>query len=1231
MKRIVLLILLVSLFNLAKGQTYNLPTCTGIAFSFSVSSEPVGTTYTWSAPSGTGFTGGSNQTIGQLILTGTLTNITDNFVDATYVIATSTGNSYTLVVTITPIPKIDPIPDQAAVCPYFFSTPLVPLSGPTPNTLYFWSYSGISNGLPLSGTDPNRIPTYQALNPTSSLLQSTISVVPTINGCQGIPTSFKMLVKPMPDITNNPNINLCNGVASAQIDLSSNIPNALITWTNNNPSIGLDPSGTGSIASFTPINTGFGPVTAIVQVTGFSNGCYGLNEPFQITVNPIPEMTTISPNNSSICGGLTPTFTFQSPFYPGTVFNWTNSNTANGLPANGTGQINGLFATNFNVIPINSIITVTPSLNGCTGTPQTLTLEVKPTPQVSPVGNITICANGTIGPINFTGSIIPDTEYQWSHTNTDIGLLASSGSGSIPAFSATNVGGIPITSIFTVRPFTNTCFGPSTSFSVRVNPIPRVIQVADQSKCEFLIADPVTFSGIVPNTIFNWSNDNIGIGLGAAGTGNIGTFTFANPTPNDITGTITVTPISNTCVGPTMSYSYTAKAAPDVVQPFSQTKCNGTLTDQVIFSSTAMPGAIFNWTRTNVLVGSLPLSGTGNINVFTATNINATPIQTAITVTPFSNSCFGQPRTFTIVINPTPSVTVSSGSGIVICSGFSTSVNFSGSSVASTQYNWTNDNNAIGLGFSGTGSITPFVTSNSSNLPIIANLVVTPISNSCQGTPVAFSICVKPTPTMNAVANTTICSGAITNAITFTGSVLSGIQYNWIQTNVNIGLAAISGTGNVPAFTSTNNFGIPITSVFSVTPFTNGCNGTVRTFNITVNPTPTIGTISDRVVCTGVNVSTPFIGTTVANTTFTWTNDNAAIGAPANGSGSSLAFTSTNASPVPISGRLTVTPISNSCSGLPTVFSVLVNPSVAVNAIPNQVRCNGTLTNNIAFTGSPVANTIYSWTNTNIATGLTALSGTGNIMAFTTNSSFFVPVVSVITVTPMSNSCSGTSRSFSILVNPIPTVTPNSNLTFCNGNAANLTFSGSNVPGTIYQWTNSQNIGLAPSGSTAINTFTATNLSNIPVTSLITVTPVSNACSGLPNSFTVTVNPIPNILPVADQRICHNTSTAPINFSGSNIAGTVYNWTRTNVPFGSLPLSGTGNIASFSAVNLGNTPVTAIFTVVPVSNTCSGNPITFSITISPLPTVEPVASINLCGGQPTGNINFTDFNIVGTQ
>ncbi|MFN9999197.1 MAG: hypothetical protein ACK52X_06195, partial [bacterium] len=72
---------------------------------------------------------------------------------------------------------------------------------------------------------------------------------------------------------------------------------------------------------------------------------------------------------------------------------------------------------------------------------------------------------------------------------------------------------------------------------------------------------------------------------------------------------------------------------------------------------------------------------------------------------------------------------------------------------------------------------------------------------------------------------------------------------------------------------------------------------------------------------------------------------------------------------------------------------------------------------------------------------------------------------------------------------------------------------------------------------------------------LITVTPVSNACSGLPNSFTVTVNPIPTILPVADQRICHNASTASINFSGSNIAGTVYNWTRTNVPFGYIPLS----------------------------------------------------------------------------
>jgi hypothetical protein len=273
--------------------------------------------------------------------------------------------------------------------------------------------------------------------------------------------------------------------------------------------------------------------------------------------------------------------------------------------------------------------------------------------------------------------------------------------------------------------------------------------VFDQSSCEFLNASAVTFSADVAGTVFNWSNNRPEIGLAATGVGNVPAFTYINPGVTDIVATVIVIPVSNTCSGIQVSYSYTVRAAPDLVQPFSQTRCNGTLTDQVNFVSTSMPGSTFTWTRNNIFVGTLPLSGTGNIDPFTAVNLSGVPIQTIITVTPFSNNCNGPSRTFNIIINPTPSVTVSTAGPITICSGLTTTVTFSGSNVNNTIYQWTNTNSLIGLASSGTGSITPFTTLNTSSFPIGVNVTVTPISNSCQGTPVAFSIIVRPTPFIN--------------------------------------------------------------------------------------------------------------------------------------------------------------------------------------------------------------------------------------------------------------------------------------------------------------------------------------------------------------------------------------------------------------------------------------------------------------------------------------------------
>ena len=73
---------------------------------------PAGTTYSWSAPGGTGFTGGASGS-GASSISGTLTNTTTATVTATYTVTplsgSCTGTPFTVTVTIYPLPTPSPI------------------------------------------------------------------------------------------------------------------------------------------------------------------------------------------------------------------------------------------------------------------------------------------------------------------------------------------------------------------------------------------------------------------------------------------------------------------------------------------------------------------------------------------------------------------------------------------------------------------------------------------------------------------------------------------------------------------------------------------------------------------------------------------------------------------------------------------------------------------------------------------------------------------------------------------------------------------------------------------------------------------------------------------------------------------------------------------------------------------------------------------------------------------
>ncbi len=111
-----------------------------------------------------------------------------------------------------------------------------------------------------------------------------------------------------------------------------------------------------------------------------------------VVVPPVATINFIS--NINVCGRTIAATAFASN-PSGASYTWSNSNTAIGLAASGTGNVPSFNATNTSSAPIVATITVTPSINGCSGTPSTYTITVDPTPIVTLTGTTLTSSTAT--------------------------------------------------------------------------------------------------------------------------------------------------------------------------------------------------------------------------------------------------------------------------------------------------------------------------------------------------------------------------------------------------------------------------------------------------------------------------------------------------------------------------------------------------------------------------------------------------------------------------------------------------------------------------------------------------------------------------------------------------------------------------------------------------------------------------------------------------------------------
>jgi HYR domain/Secretion system C-terminal sorting domain/SprB repeat/Putative metal-binding motif/Fibronectin type III domain len=197
--------------------------------------------------------------------------------------------------------------------------------------------------------------------------------------------------------------------------------------------------------SFTCANIGANTATlTVTDAAGNASTCTAV-----VTVVAPVITGTATPDMQSICSGAAITDIVLASATTGATFAWVRDNDTNmtGIAASGSGAtISGMLTNATANTAQTTVFTITPSANGCVGTPFTASVSFNLNPVATLVSTPVNCAGGSDGSINLTIATTGDM-FAWSNgaTTEDVTGLAAgtytvvvtSAAGCTASFSAT--------------------------------------------------------------------------------------------------------------------------------------------------------------------------------------------------------------------------------------------------------------------------------------------------------------------------------------------------------------------------------------------------------------------------------------------------------------------------------------------------------------------------------------------------------------------------------------------------------------------------------------------------------------------------------------------------------------------------------------------------------------------------------------------------------------------------
>ena len=1027
--------------------------------------------------------------------------------------------------------------------------------------------------IPSTSTPGNYVVTYTA---------------PASAGCASVPANTNVVITALPTATiTYAGTPFCTTLTSSQA----------VTLTGTGGYSGGTYSGTAGLT----INVTTGAITPSTSTPGNHTITYtiaaaaGCAQVIATTTIVLTNALTVNilyagtPFCNSLTVGQPVTLTGTSTFTGGTFSSST------GLIVNATtGEITPSTST-----VGNYVVTYTaPANSGCSSVPATTNVVITalPTATITYAGS-PFCSNSTTTQaVTLTGT----GGYTGGTYSGTTGLTINASTGAITPSSSTS-GNHTIT--YTI-PAALGCAQVTTTTTIVITALPTAaITYAGTPFCTSLTTgQAVTLTGTDAYTGGTYSSTT---GLTINST--TGAIIPSTSTPGNYVVTYTA-PASAGCPIVPVTTNVAITALPTATITYAGTP----------FCTTLTTGQAVTLTGTGGYTGGT-YSGTAGLTVDATTGAitpsTSTPGNHTITYTiPAALGCAQVITSTNIIVNPIP-IATATPSAVTICSLDTTNIALTSNAIGTT-YVWTAATTNVTGASSASGNAIVDALTVAGNTPGTVVYTITPSGSGCTGLPITATVTVNPLPIATISGTSSICYNS-SSLINFTGTPNATVTYtvnggaNQTTTLDNLGTGSVS-TGNLIATTTYQLVSVLAAGIPACSQTQSG------SVVVTVIPVPLVTTVvSSPTICSGQPTGIS-LSSNVATATYNWTVTQAGVSGASAGNGSIISQVLTTTGGVPGTATYSIMANEGTCQGPATPITITVNPiPVVTPSTVLQSICSGSVSP-VQLT-SNVLGTVFNWNvvQTNV-TG--ASNGSGNTIAqvlTTTSNNVGEAVYSVI---PTVGGCPGLPILVTVRVNPIPVATANAAVTtICSSSSTNIALTSS-VAGTTFSWTVIQTGIFGASSSTGnLIDQVLTTVGNTPGSVVYTITPTINGCSGAPITVTIIVNPTPEVFGSSTSTICSG-ETPNISLFPSIVA-TTFAWTVNPINVTGAQ-AGTGIVINdilTASPNLG----TAVYTVTPTANGCSGTPLNITVTVNP----APVPQINdgvICVNQAT-SISYKNY------